>query len=489
MKFRPIALALALILPGASSLRADILILKNGDKKEGQILSETPDVVRMHYKLTKTIWDDKDFPRSEIAQIIKQTPQELELVELRKLLPSADLLTADGYEEIITDKLRPFLNKYPGTPEAKEVQDMIDTLQKEKEKVVTGQLKMEGAWLSPEVVKRDDYNIQAYKMLRDMRAAAGKDPREALRIFDQMSDSISGFPASVHYVTAVKEAIELLRQYEGIVTRMIADQPILQKQRDDSMKKMVEPQLSALKNAIDRETQTWKATYDAEKKSKVRWPSLYKYDIRSMQDTLRAVITERGKLTLIDLNKLQIQNEALGKALRYIADENVAEAENAMKEAAAVSMKEASRIVSQIRSKINDLRSQQAKNRTANRSFNSSSAAAQAAGAAIKDDKMAALIAEAEQEKLAKKEAAAAAAIAPKPEAPPEAPDAKEKSKVPSKAAPKPKSENAEDTSVTAIPADEGPGFATYMMIVAGILIVVLLVALVMQKKGGKVKE
>jgi hypothetical protein len=115
--FRPTLFAL---LCSAGFLQADIVTLKEGKKLEGNILSENETSIRMRYKLTPKIWDEKDIPRSDIAEILKQSPEEVEIIELRKVVPTADLMSAEKYEALIQDRLRPFVNRYPGTPQAAE---------------------------------------------------------------------------------------------------------------------------------------------------------------------------------------------------------------------------------------------------------------------------------------------------------------------------------------------------------------------------------
>jgi hypothetical protein len=43
----------------------------------------------MRYKLTPKIWDEKDILRTEIAGIIKQKPEEVEVIELKQAPPHA----------------------------------------------------------------------------------------------------------------------------------------------------------------------------------------------------------------------------------------------------------------------------------------------------------------------------------------------------------------------------------------------------------------
>ena len=483
MKLRRLCLTFAALVFGTQFLNADILILKNGEKKEGNIIEERADAIRMKYKITPKIWDEKDFPRADIQQIIKQKPEEIEILELRKVLPTDDLLSADQYEQIIQDKLRPFVNRFPGTTQATEIQDMIAELQKEKDRVVAGELKLEGQWMKADMVKRDDYNIQAYRIRRAMqRKAAELDYNGALREFDRLASADAGYPASIHYVKAIPEAIEVMNKYEAVLTRMITEQPILQKQRDDSLVKLVEPDLGRTKTAIAREVDAWKATYDAEKKAKVHWMTLYKYDLKSLQAALKTLLTERGKLQAIPLEKLQAQNEALTKALRYLSDGNVIEAESAIKAAQAVALKESSSLINVISKRISTLKNE-LKNKSKSSALGSGSTAVAGSSAAIQDDRVAQAMAEAEKAKEAKK--AAAGETEKKEEATDKkAGDEKAGKDDKPKAKSKLKVSDPDAPIVSPSAAEEG-GISQYLLIGAGVLIVVLLAALLLQKKKG----
>ncbi len=309
--FRPALLAL---ICSAGFLHADVVTLKDGKKLEGNILSETPTVVRMRYKLTPKIWDEKDIPRTDIAEIVKQKPEEVEAIELRKLLPTPDLMTAEKYEQLIQDRLRPFVNRYPGTKEATEVEKMIATAQEEKEKVVAGGMKVEGKWLSPDEAKADSYNIKAYGVLAEIdEKIAAKDYSAALKAFDKIANTRSGYVASVYYPKSVETVLEVLAKYEAQIEQMIKDQPTLQKMRDEGVKKLIDPDLTRMKDAISREKEQWKDGYDAEKKSGTRWFTPYKYDLPSLKILAKSIVTEKTRLK-------EINTAAIGKINQAIAD-------------------------------------------------------------------------------------------------------------------------------------------------------------------------
>lgn len=494
MKLRRIPLMLAALFCAGQFANADILVLKNGERKEGKILEEKPDAIRFKYNITPKITDDKDFPRAEIQEIIKQKPEEIEIMELRKTLPTPDLLTADLYEGIIQDRLRPFVNKYPGTPQAKEIEEMIALLQEEKAKVMAGQMKREGKWISAALATRDAYNTNAYKFRRAMneKAAAG-DYVGALREFDMLRDPARGFPASMHYAQAIPEVIGILELYEKKLSRMVIEQPMLQKLRDNGLKGKVPPELTYIKRAIDKEVNEWKATYEAEKKTRYRWQTVYKYDLKSIQDAYKLVIEEKNKLMLLDQPGLVARNELLTKALQYIADGNVAEAEAVLKTAQlsiksgqALVMQDANSIIAQLRLRLTTLKTQQAKDKTLNRTVGPGSTAVAGAGTGpIPDDRVAKAMADAEQAADAKKAGAEGEKKddADKP-ADGKKTDETPKSKLKSKdKATRPKTPESE---AIAAPVQQGSNTQTYLLFGAAILIVVLLVAFVVEKKKQK---
>jgi hypothetical protein len=481
--------ALAALLLGGSMLHADVIILKNGEKKEGTILEDKPDSVFMEYNVVPSgkIKDKKDFLKADIAQIIKQSPQEVEIVPLKKLLPSKDMMSADQYERLIQDQLRPFVNKYPGTPEAKEVEAMISTLQAEKEKVVNGQMKIEGEWLASDLVKRDDYNIQAYKLRRQMneQAAGGDitDLTNALKTWDQLNDQATGYTGAIHYVKAIDEAVVILGKYESVITQMIAQQPILQSARDASVAKLIEPDKSRVTRAVESEKSAWKSQYDAEKKARTKWLPLYKYDIKTLQDALKLVLAEKGKLNTIDRTRLAQQNDAITAAMRYLSDENVQGAEEALNRAQAAGLKEYQKLISGLRSTMTKLKSDISKRKTSDRAFGSGSSAVGGSSGAITDDR----VAEAMQK--AKEGKKGGDAPAPDADAPP-SPDAKdakdegttEKPKA-AKKAPRLDTTSDDTASLEAGEEEGAGGLQKILMYAAGGLILVLLIAFLAQKK------
>ncbi len=484
MLLRRLSLATLALLSLASPLKADILVLKNGDRKEGTIINESPTAVRMKYRLTEKIWDEKDFPRADVAEVIRQRPSELaiEQQKLKELLPTKDMLGADEYERIVQDRLRPFVNQFPGTPEATLVEGMIKELQSEKEKVVSGQLKVDGKWLSPEEVKRDDYNIRAYRLRSEIKGMASsqrwEDWVQALRTYDRFIDPNTGFFASTHYPLLVPEALDVLKNYETVLLKMIREQPILQKSQEDSLLRLVEPDLTKTKNALKSRLDEWKAQYDAEKRSRIRWLIPYKLDLASLNEAHKAVVAERAKLQTLDLESLTKQNELLVAVFRYLADENAVEAEAALDNAvknAGSNTRDYSRIFADLRGRVTTLKNEIQRKKNAQRAFNASTTAIGGGTGPIMDDRVAKALADAE----------GGTKPAPAP-APAEDPNAPIGSAPAPKAAPTPAPAPAPaPTPASSAPAVvvEEEGFPIGIALGGGALLLVLIVLMMMQKK------
>ena len=315
----------------AGFLHADIVTLKDGKKLEGNIISESPTSIHMRYHLTPKIWDEKDIPRTEIAEggIVKQKPEEVELIELKKFVPTPDLLTAEKYEQLIQDRLRPFVNRYPGTKEAAEVEKMVAAVQEEKEKVVAGGVKLEGKWLTPDEAKGESLNIKAYALRAAMlEKAEAKDFSGALKEFDKITDPRSGNTASIYYPKAIEEVLAVLNSYEKQIEQMIKDQPTLEKMREDNIKKLIEPDLSRMQDAIKREREDWKATYDVESKA-TRWYTPYKFDLPSLKTLSQSIANEKTRLKELNLDAITKVNVAISQMMQ--ADAKAAKDKEALK--------------------------------------------------------------------------------------------------------------------------------------------------------------
>ncbi len=493
MKSSRIRLALLALACGTSLLHADYLVLKNGNKVEGNILNESPDSVRMKYRLTPKIWDEKDFPRAEIDQIVRQRPEEVEIIELRKLLPTADLLTPDRYEQIIQDRLRPFVNQYKDTPEAKEAEQIIATLQEEKKKVSNGEVKLEGKWLNATEAKGAEYNIEAFRLLSQMRGHMAQNQwLEALRVFENFSKKKPGYVGSTYYPVAVGEALVCMEKWEAVLSKMAQEQPALSKAREEGLSKLADTDKARTKAAIEEEKTKWQAQAEADRRAQIRWTAPYKYDLPSILNMQKAIVTERSKLQAINLDDLRQRSEAVSLVYRKIGEEDYSGGAAAFERLSALAN------ASDYRDVVADLRNRlMALYNTLVRKQAAAAQASAAGSAAIggtattgQDERVAQILAQASGQAPAAQPAVAGQApaataptAAPAPQAPVAAAPAQQAPVATAPvAAPVQQAPVAQAPAYTP-PAEEESGFQTYLIIGLGVVVLLLLVMLMQKKK------
>jgi hypothetical protein len=333
----PHALLFITVLLTAGSLSADIIVLKTGEKIDCTIISETDTTLIYEYQLTPKIKDKKEIQKADIKEVTRFTPAqvEFEAKHLDKIVPTRDLMSASEYESIIQDDLRTFVAKHPGTPEAKKVEEMIATLSAEKARVLGGEVKMEGNWLDEATAKREKYNIEAYRLRLGMKSAAEDVSRdqampkeiEALRQFDNLR---TNYPASIQFLQSIPEAVEILDKYDRRLSAMRAEHPILKAEREKALSTTTGTDQERLRSAIEQEERAFKTNLEAQKKAKMKWRDVYRYDVTSIGEAQATVAKEKQELKSINIPALQNEIENLNAAIRYIADGNAAEAETVM---------------------------------------------------------------------------------------------------------------------------------------------------------------
>jgi len=389
-----------------AAARADVIVMKPGPgETEGKkydkakVLSETADSITFEYIVVGTIKDTRTEQKANVAQVIRQKPEELEIVGVRDIAKVPDLTSADRYESIIQDQLRPFVNKYPGTPQATEVEGLIKVLQEEKDKVVSGHVKMDGKWLNPEEAKRAAREIDAFKVRRQMQEHLAKGEwKEALNQWEKIKEREEGFADTMQFLLAVPEAKSALDKYKAVLENMMKEQPMLVQRRQNALKSLVDPDLSRAKVAFEREDNAFKSAIDIEKRTRVKWQSTYKYDLKSIQDALKTVATEVAYIALLDLDKIKTQNEAIGAARRYLADGNLEQAEAAIARAQAVNLKDSARILQKVKAEASALRTELNKKKANQRLYGGGSSLPSGFGAKPgTDDRVAQAMADAEK--------------------------------------------------------------------------------------------
>jgi hypothetical protein len=101
---------------------------------------------------------------------------------------------------------------------------------------------------------------------------------------------------------------------------MASEQPQLAKVREDGLTKLQEPDLSRTRNAIADELTKWRALTDAEKRQGIRWVAPYKYDLTTIEESLKMATDERTRLQTYNLESLKTQSDVYMACYRKIGE-------------------------------------------------------------------------------------------------------------------------------------------------------------------------
>lgn len=328
------SVAVALLSSAVLSFAGDVIKLKSGEKLDGIILSESPTEIKIEVQVTKSIKATKTVPRKDIVELIKATPDQFEAAELAKLIPAKDQLSDNTYQTIITEKLEPFLKKYPASRYKPEVEAIIKTYQEEMAKAKSGARKIEGVWITPAELDWNAYNYEArlrrvefQELLKTGKHAA------AFRI---LADLEANKAASVETVTALELAKAALPEFERTLDRLILEHPIKLKNRTEGNKGLSPDQLKRVEEAIKQEEADLKLRLDEDKKLKVGVLSYNEYDLKSITDAKASLQKEAARINKLDLAAMKVGATTFQTGLKNFYEKSYLSAQKNFEDAAKV---------------------------------------------------------------------------------------------------------------------------------------------------------
>ncbi len=294
----PICLFAAVLGSAGLSLAGDVIKLKSGEKLDGLILSETATEVKIEIQESKSIRSTKTALRKDIVEIIKATPDQFEAVELAKLLPAPDMMTDASYQKVISEKLEPFLKKYPVSTYKGDVDGILKTYKEEMAKAKAGSKKLEGLWIPPAEQDWNAYNFEARLQRVELAKLlkAGK-PEAAYPILAELE---MNKPASVETVAAIELFKAAVPDLERTLDRLILEQPIKVKTRIESAATLSREERKRFDEALKQEEAALKLRIEEDKKAKLALQPYSEYDLKSLNEAKAAVVKEAARLAKLD---------------------------------------------------------------------------------------------------------------------------------------------------------------------------------------------
>ena len=312
MHFKSASYLLILLILTCHNTMADSIKLKDGTVLEGKILEETPDSIKIEYNLTKSIKDIKIVKRSDTLEISKEAEDEKALKKLTTILPTADLITIEGYDELLNGHLADFIRDFPSSNLKSKVQDIIDELQKEKKLVESGNIKLNGKWISPDEAAKDNYNHSAKVVLARMQVMLKKGRfAEALDNFEILQKE---YAYSIAYDESIPVTLGLLPKYDIILAREEKAFEIRNKEREEQYKSMEADDKLRTEQAFQSAMKKFQEKVTEAKEIKKVWLPINKWDLKSIKDARQTIVKETKTLESLNLSVNKITSKALSEA-------------------------------------------------------------------------------------------------------------------------------------------------------------------------------
>lgn len=300
---------------------ADTITLTTGEKVDGKIVGETATELTVEVKVSAAVTDERTIPKSTVAKIDKEQPDEIAWLALKNLKSGVNSLPAAQYDAVLRP-LQGFLNEYPKSAHATEASAVLAIFDGEKKRVEDGEVRIGEKWLTKEEVDKERYQIGGlltYQYMRSQRAAG--DLIGALNSFDQMEKT---YPGAKSFPDAVAAALESLAQLKATVER--AQQTFQTNKAEfdagvDASSALQKPQLLA---ARQRELAQGEAALAAADKAKLKWPVLVARSDKNLDAIAKKIPTEAQRLARIDVAKLRQSAQLADQAQKELADKDAA---------------------------------------------------------------------------------------------------------------------------------------------------------------------
>ena len=253
----PFGVFLFLLAAMAPFLQAECIKLNNGKVINGLILEDTPDGILMEYFVTPTIRDQKLFPKDQIASVVKDSPDEKAFKALGTLVSPKTIHDTSFHDELILKKIPSYLKKYPYSSHLSELRATLATLEGERDRLLAGDRKINGDWISATVINADPYQMGAkIKYAEITELAAENNALGSLQSCELLEKT---YPGSAVLPDTIDLGLAQITTLQASLDKAKSDFDVLNKRRQKSLALAPVDQAIEIKKAIEAEDQNAKA--------------------------------------------------------------------------------------------------------------------------------------------------------------------------------------------------------------------------------------
>lgn len=313
-----------------SSLSADTITLKNGDKVEGKVLSETDTQLVVEERISASIVDSRTILKSDIASVAKTAEDEAAYEVVKSWQPGPNTLPPNSYDSILST-LQSFVNKYPQSSHLADVTQKLATYAEEKRRVDAGEIRLAGRWISTEEVRRERYQILAQIQFGQLQDLARRgDLVGALNTFDQLEKI---YPGARVYPDAVELVRPLLPSLKSLCDRTLTQYKQRKAEREEGTKLLSVTDHERAAVALATEERQNDALMAAAQKANQKWGPLLPTSEKSIQAVMAKIPTEQQRLTALPVANMHKSIVSAETAQQLAQRKNYPDASKAFKEA------------------------------------------------------------------------------------------------------------------------------------------------------------
>lgn len=207
-----------------SQLCGEIMILKNGERLEVEVISKNEKEYVVNHFFSKGIKQKRVVPVAEVHDVRKGSIlADKEYEKLQAFLPVPDGKTVDYYDALIDDKFVEFAERYPDFTKENELKATIESLKKERAMVQEGKIKKGGKFISPSDFDDRFYDYEADQIADRISNFLTGEKRSVIKGLREYDVLTSDFLHSGAYGRTVPLVEEILGQFKSLLENKIAN--------------------------------------------------------------------------------------------------------------------------------------------------------------------------------------------------------------------------------------------------------------------------
>ncbi len=322
---------------GCTLTFADRITMKDGKIHEGRITYESDDRIRIEVAVTASIKETKLIFKKDIAEIVKDAPDNVAFAKIKSLVPTRSLMSASAYRAAIKSGPDAFLSEFPDSKHKAKVEAIKKTLSEELDKVERGNIKIKDDWYSPKDQIDFKTLIESRIHLLRMEAVAKQTHYNALigamREYEIIEKKYFGTPAYPKALAMAQKAVPSLGR---TLQRMLRDVETVNAEWEKNKEQTEAVARAQIEAARANDEKKYQAELAADKKAGIKWVRLNPRSKTSIAGYLKLAAAEMPRLQIYSLAKLEEQSAALVEADRLIAEGKLSLAKSKVEKAAAI---------------------------------------------------------------------------------------------------------------------------------------------------------